>query len=138
MKMLFFLIVSVFLSIAFAMPSEYFELETPQEVTKCLSAHSKEIEICSDALVAKLTNMTLENKEVLKSDPELLPHSAKKTICCGFYEWERCALQAVSPTAGCDKQLVQFLKLAKAEDSRPKLSFNKFCVEFPKESNECL
>ncbi len=136
--MLFFLILSVFLSTSFAMPSEFFELETPQEVTKCLSAHSKEIEICSDALVAVIVNINEENKEVLKSDPELLPHSAKKTICCGSYEWERCALQAVSPTAGCDKQLVQFLKLVKAEDSPPKLSFNKFCVEFPKESNECL
>ncbi len=136
--MLFFLILSVFLSTSFAMPSEFFELETPQEVTKCLSAHSKEIETCSDALIAILVNINEENKEVLKSDPELLPHSAKKTICSGFYEWERCALQAVSPTAGCDKQLVQFLKLAEAEDSPPKLSFNKFCVEFPKESNECL
>jgi hypothetical protein len=136
--MLFFLILSVFHLTAFAMPSEFFELETPQEVTKCLSAHSKEVEICSDALTAILVNITAEIKEALKSYPELLSHSAKKTICCGFYEWERCALQAVSPTAGCDKQLVQFFKLVEAEDSPPKLSFKKFCVEFPKESNECL
>ncbi len=54
--------------------------------------------------------------------------------CC----WERCALQAVSPTAGWDKQMVEFLKLVKAEESPIKISFNKFCVGIPKESNECL
>ncbi len=136
--MLFFLILSVFVSTAFAMPSEFFELENPQEVTKCLSAHSKEMEICSDAWVAIIVNISAEYKDVLNSDPELIPHSAQKSICCGFYEWERCALQAVSPTAGCDKQLVPFLKFVEAEGSPTKLPINKFCVEFPKESNKCL
>ncbi len=136
--MYFLITFSIFLSIALTMPSEYFELEAPEEVGKCVAAHSKVYEICSDAWVAKLKNITEDNKEVLKSNPELLPHLTKKTVCCGFYEWERCALKAVSPTAGCHKILVEFLKVYKAKENPPNLSLNQLCVEIPKESKECL
>jgi len=120
------------------MPSEYFELQPPEEVAKCLSAHSKSVENCSDIWVAELKNlMTVygENEVLLYS--KLLPDSAKKIICCGFYSWETCALKAVSPTAGCESLLAPFLKQLEADSKTPMISINEFCVKFPKGQTQC-
>ena len=52
--MLFYIILSVCLSMVYTIPAEYFELEPPSpELMKCMSTHSKEWEKCSDVLVAK-------------------------------------------------------------------------------------
>ena len=74
----------------------------------------------------------------LQTNPNAIPDSQKKIICCGFYTWESCALRAVSTTSGCLSLVEEFLNKLEKESTQLMLSMESFCVKFPKGSEECL
>ncbi len=86
--MLFCLILSVCLSMVFSIPSQFYALEESPEVTKCMETHAQEVEKCTNDWVEGMANKTDINavKETLQTNPNALPDSQKKVVCCGFYQ----------------------------------------------------
>jgi hypothetical protein len=132
------------------MPSEFFELETPQEVNKyfelkvpqkvqnCIDEHLEVVRVCSLSYIAIILNGTLKYDELMKSNPEAVPDSVKKNFCCNIHRFEKCIINAVSSTPGCEKLLEKFFKKAEKFDAKPpEISVKKICVKYPIDSNDC-
>ncbi len=136
---MFLLTFSVCISMALSIPSEYFELKAPQEVQNCISENGEAVGVCSTSYIATLFNgTTLQYNELMKSNPEAVPDSVKKTFCCGFHRFEKCVINTVSSTPGCEKLLKEYFQKAETFDAKPpEISLKKLCVKYPIESNDC-
>jgi hypothetical protein len=136
--MLFFLTFSVCLSIVLSIPSEYFELKAPQEVQNCIDEHLEVVRVCTLSYMAIILNGTLKYDELMKSNPEAVPDSEKKNFCCNIHRLEKCFIDAVSSTPGCEKLLQEYFKIAETYDAKPpEISLKKLCVKYPIDSNDC-
>ncbi len=136
--MLSFLIFSVCLSMALSMPSNFTQLQPSQELTKCLSEHLQQIQICTEDITSKTKNVITEYEKEFESNPSAVPDSVKMIICCSAYSWESCALEAVRSSSGCPHLLEDYFKQFESfEAQSPKISMKQFCVKYPKDSNDC-
>jgi hypothetical protein len=88
--------------------------------------------------IAIILNGTLKYDELMKSNPEAVPDSVKKNFCCNYHRLEKCVINSVSSTPGCEKLLEQYFKKAEKFDAKPpQISLKKLCVKYPIESNDC-
>jgi len=107
--------------------------EPPDDVKKCLNAHENEVTKCTSDYLEDIKDVLDNYGDLIKNNPIALPDPEKKTTCCAVYSLESCVIKAVSPTAGCQKLLQDYIIEYNKEVQQPQnSSVEKVCVKFPR------
>jgi len=120
-----------------SIPSGFDGSNLSQELMNCMNAHSLDTKNCSDAYFDKIKDVVNTHRDLLDKNPEALPNSEKKIVCCAIYSMESCFLKAMSTTPGCETLYEEFLKKGEQEVDKNGISVAKVCVNFSKGSNTC-
>jgi hypothetical protein len=123
---------------ALSMPSNVMQIQPSQELEKCFSEHSQQIQICAEDITSRTKNVAKEYEKELESNPSAIPDSVKMILCCSTYSWESCVLEAIRSSSGCPNLFLDYFnQLESFEAQSVKISLKQFCVKYPKDSNDC-
>jgi len=135
--MLFYITLSVCLSIVLSIPSEFYDLQPTEEVKKCFLAHSEEVMNCSLSFAEGIKLVAEAHMDILKTNPEAAPEYVKKIICCGENLMYSCTIKAIKPTFGCQTIFEEFVKNSETQVPEHGISNAQFCVKYPRGSKVC-